>query len=488
MAENPGAGGGAKVAAAAVERRVALGDLTNVAAGGPRLGGPDVVLTEKEVNEARKLKSCSTNVEWLKEKLLEEQWHRERAEMELPKLKKIEAKADKLELEVGSYKVLLSDKPDVSPCGDVPQKIPMYVEIHLLEPRIHCFDSGLCCLFISGKIDAVSKERDKPMKDQSMLTKQETRNADDTSLKDMLSALDGMDKIFIAMGRTMDELISRQQDEHIFYERLSIERTKVQSLEQEIDQLRSHVALLQSKLDHGDNSASSTKVPCVVNTLAVDTEAEPKLNETEDWLRAVEELKGEAGGTKKQPVVIEICDDEDTCLWCDDDDVEQPSLKSNDSGSGEPGGESCQFTGSYEWFFRGNKLMLSSGMKKHLRELCGGVPPEIPFYIYQMNKSNLKTRGKVRLSAKYISKPLLSCLDKGAGYAHFEVDGEDRGTVRVKLNADGRASLTSGWEDVVAAKDIKIGDICAFHFKISYGVLKLSVYVFHAVRHLVCVR
>jgi len=93
-----------------------------------------------------------------------------------------------------------------------------------------------------------------------------------------------------------------------------------------------------------------------------------------------------------------------------------------------------------------------------------------------------------RLSAKYISKPLLSCLHNGAGYTHFELDGEYRGTVRVKLNPDGRASLTSGWENVVADKDIKVGDICAFHFKISDGALKLSVYVFHPVRHLVLVR
>ena len=59
------------------------------------------------------------------------------------------------------------------------------------------------------------------------------------------------------------------------------------------------------------------------------------------------------------------------------------------------GSEPSQLTGLYEWFFRGNKLMLSSGMKKYLRELCGFVPPEIPFYIYQMNKSNLKSRGKM---------------------------------------------------------------------------------------------
>ena len=74
------------------------------------------------MDEATKLKPCSTNAEWLKEKLLEKQGHRERAEMELPKLKKLEAKADKLELELGSCKLLFSDKPDMSPYGDVHQK------------------------------------------------------------------------------------------------------------------------------------------------------------------------------------------------------------------------------------------------------------------------------------------------------------------------------------------------------------------------------
>ena len=72
--------------------------------------------------------------------------------------------------------------------------------------------------------------------------------SNDAILQDMLSGLNGMDKIFVTLERTLDEMISRQQDEHIFNERLSIERSKVQSLEQEIDQLRSQVALLQSKV------------------------------------------------------------------------------------------------------------------------------------------------------------------------------------------------------------------------------------------------
>lgn len=41
-----------------------------------------------------------------------------------------------------------------------------------------------------------------------------------------------------------------------------------------------------------------------------------------------------SGGPKK-PVIIEICDDDDACIWCDDD--EKPSLKSNSLGSCEPG-------------------------------------------------------------------------------------------------------------------------------------------------------
>jgi hypothetical protein len=59
------------------------------------------------------------------------------------------------------------------------------------------------------------------------------------------------------------------------------------------------------------------------------------------------------------------------------------------------GGASFQQKGSCEWFFRGNKLMLSSRMKKHLKEICGCVLPEIPFFLYQMNKSNLKPNGRM---------------------------------------------------------------------------------------------
>ncbi|KAJ1262470.1 hypothetical protein BS78_09G110200 [Paspalum vaginatum] len=486
MAENPGGGSGAKATTTHLESRVALGDLTNVVATEGRLSAPDAVRMEKEVDETRKLKSCTTNFVWLKEKLLEEEDHMERTETELPKMKRIEAKADKLELEFGSCEVLLNNKPDVSTSGDISQKWPAtnwneISEATLAKDSVESANGEVN--WLGHPLAARSEESDKPMKEQSMLTKQETRNADDTSLKDMLSGIHGMDKIII----TIDELIACHQDERsIFDERLSVLRSKVQSLEQERDQLCLKVALLQSKLGHGDYSASSTEVQCIINPLAMDCEAKPKLNETEDLMQTVVELKGHTGGTKKQPAIIEIFDDEDTTMWYDDD--EKPSLQSNVGNSGEPGSGSCKFLESYKWFFCGNKLMLACGIKKYLKELCGCVPPEIPFYLYRMNKSNLKRKGKMRLSAKFISKAFLSCLHEGEGYAHFQDDGDDRGTVRVKLNADGRASLTTGWENVVAAKDIKAGDICAFHFKVSDGVLKLSVYVFHAVCHLMRVR
>lgn len=64
-----------------------------------------------------------------------------------------------------------------------------------------------------------------------------------------MSGVHGMGKTITALERIIDELISRQHDEHnIFNEILSIERGKVQSLERERDQLRSQVALLQSKV------------------------------------------------------------------------------------------------------------------------------------------------------------------------------------------------------------------------------------------------
>ncbi|XP_062181681.1 mitotic spindle checkpoint protein MAD1-like [Phragmites australis] len=294
---------------------------------------------EKEVHEARRLKSSHTNVELLKEKLLEEQGRKERAEMELSKLQEIEAKAHKLELELASCTLLLSNIPDVSSYGDIPQKFADLqkqaltnlnkvgeVTSRLKELEVALEFADLSKQRAEGEatlakeraetatreakrlelmLASISEERDKLRKDHAMLTKQKLRDGDDTPIKNMDSDLSGMEKIIRELESTIHdqkELISQKHAElDIMNERLSLEARKVKSLEREGDQLRSQVALLESKLGHGDYSASSTKVLRMVNTLAVDNEAkqtiealQAELKKTKERLQAVEELKGQA--------------------------------------------------------------------------------------------------------------------------------------------------------------------------------------------------
>ncbi|OEL13858.1 Mitotic spindle checkpoint protein MAD1 [Dichanthelium oligosanthes] len=277
---------------------------------------------EKEVHEARRLKSSHTNVELLKEKLLEEQGRRERAEQELSKLQEIEAKAHKLELELASCTALLRNIPDVSSYADIPQKIADLQKQALtnlnkvgeVTSRLKEFEVALEFADLSKQraegeatlakeraesaakevkrlelmLAAISEERDKLRKEHAMESDQS-----------------GMEKMIRELESTIHEqkeLISHKDTElNIMNERLNLEARKVKSLEREGDQLRSQMALLESKLGHGDYSASSTKVLRMVNTLAVDNEAkqtiealQAELKKTKERLQAVEELKGQA--------------------------------------------------------------------------------------------------------------------------------------------------------------------------------------------------
>ncbi|KAK3140426.1 hypothetical protein QOZ80_5AG0400840 [Eleusine coracana subsp. coracana] len=477
-AENAGAG---RSRPARGEKRVVLGDLTNIAVG--RLGAVDA---GKGIDESRNLKPSLVDIEFLKGRLLEEQQPRERAEAELSKLKEIQAIA-----QLASCIVLPSDKPDDSSYANTPQHF-VDSEKQTLSNLNKAGEATLVkerAESANEEFAAISKGENRPREDHAMLPEQETRDGDGTSLKDMSSRMDMTLAELESTIDTLNEIITQQQNKFsMMNERLIIEERKVTSLEQERDQLCSEVAILKSKvgipeLGYGDHSVSKTEELCMVNTPVVDSVAQTEVKKIAEWLPAVEELKGQLGSVKKQPVLIEICDDEETSIWYDDD--KKPS---DPSISGEQGGESFQQMDSYEWFFRGNKLMLSSGMKKHLKEICCYVPPEIPFYIYQMNRSNLKPKGRMRLSAKYTSAHLLSFFHRRESCTRLEVDGEDCGAVRIILGRDGRASLSSEWQGVVEAKNIKVGDICAFHFKVSNGDLKLAVHMFHVARYLVSLR
>lgn len=74
------------------------------------------------MREARKLRSSHENIELLKEKLLEEKGRRERAEAELPKLQEFEMSMKKLEDELSSWKLMISEIPGVSCSEDIPVK------------------------------------------------------------------------------------------------------------------------------------------------------------------------------------------------------------------------------------------------------------------------------------------------------------------------------------------------------------------------------
>ncbi|KQK04829.1 mitotic spindle checkpoint protein MAD1 [Brachypodium distachyon] len=290
---------------------------------------------ESEVHEARRLKSSRTNVELLNEKLLEEQGRRERAETELSKLQEIEAKAHKLELELASCTSLLSNIPDVSSYSNIAdlqrQALADLNKLGEVTSRLKELEVTLEFTEISKQraegeathakeraenatrevkrvellLTAVSEERDRLRKDHAMSTSQKPIGGDDTSSKNMESGLLQMEKAVRELESTVHEqreLISQQHAElNLLNEKLSIEARKAKSLEREGDQLRSQVALLESKLGHGDYSASSTKVLRMVNTLAVESEAkqmiealQAELKKTKERLQAVEELKGQA--------------------------------------------------------------------------------------------------------------------------------------------------------------------------------------------------
>uniref|UniRef100_A0A0E0FWH1 DUF4094 domain-containing protein n=1 Tax=Oryza nivara TaxID=4536 RepID=A0A0E0FWH1_ORYNI len=223
---------------------------------------------EKEVDEARRLKSSHTNVELLKEKILEEQGRRERAEMELSKLQEIEAKAQKLELELASCTALLSNIPDVSSFGDIPQKIADLQKQALTNlNKVGEVTSQLKELKVALEFADLSKQR---AEGEATLAKERAESA--------TREIKRLELLLAAISEERDRL---RKDHAVSKSRDGDDAS--------------------SKLGHGDYSASSTKVLRMVNTLAVDNEAkqtiealQAELKKTKERLQAVEELKGQA--------------------------------------------------------------------------------------------------------------------------------------------------------------------------------------------------
>lgn len=299
---------------------------------------------EAEVQEARRLKSFHVNNELLKEKLLEEKGRREKAEMELSKLQEVQLNAQKLELELMSWKSLLNEIPDVASYDDIPKKIAglqkeaiesmikvgeisarskeLEVALELAElskqhaekeselAKERAENSALVVKQLELMLSSVTEERDRLKKDAITINKQKMAHADsgmtnETLVKDLESSLAAREQTIKELEGNLNEqreVISRQHDEiKLLNEKLSFEARRVKSLEREGDHLRSEIALLESKLGHGDYSAANTKVLRMVNTLAVDNEAKQtiealraELKKTQAKLQAVEELKGQS--------------------------------------------------------------------------------------------------------------------------------------------------------------------------------------------------
>ncbi|KAG6466882.1 hypothetical protein ZIOFF_075323 [Zingiber officinale] len=298
---------------------------------------------EAEVQEARKFKAFHTNSELLKEKLIEEKGRREKVEVELSKLQDVQLSAQKLELELVSWKSLLEELPDVSSLSDIPKKfaalqkeaIQNMMEVSELKAQLKQLEVALelgenkrqhyekeSCLEkqrannaaleakrLQMMLSSVTEERDRLKKEAAMLSKlknsHESGPPNETLVKDLESSLADRENTIKELQTNLHEqqgVVNHLHDElKILSEQLSSEARRVKSLEREGDRLRAEISLLESKLGHGDYSAANTKVLRMVNTLAVDNETKhtidslrEELKKTQSKLQAIEELKGQS--------------------------------------------------------------------------------------------------------------------------------------------------------------------------------------------------
>ncbi|KAG7533624.1 Spindle assembly checkpoint component Mad1 [Arabidopsis thaliana x Arabidopsis arenosa] len=304
---------------------------------------------EAEVREARKLKSRHLDAELLNVKLLEEQSRRERAESELSKFHDLQLSLEKLENELSSWKPLLNDIPGVSCPDDIVMKfsalqnevVQSTMKIGEASTRIKQLEETLEATQL-GRQNAVTeaalaKEKSEALKTdvkriEVMLTlvteeKEQLKAlvnelrksnnegsvpgaADGTLIQGFESSLAKKENYIKDLEQDLSQLKdvnNRQRTEiELLNEKLVDEARRNKSLERDSDRLRSEISLLESKLGHGDFSATNTRVLRMVNTLGVENEAkqtiealQAELQKTKERLQAVEELKSQSGDAGK---------------------------------------------------------------------------------------------------------------------------------------------------------------------------------------------
>ncbi|XP_027331999.1 mitotic spindle checkpoint protein MAD1 isoform X3 [Abrus precatorius] len=303
----------------------------------------DQLNEESEVREARKLRSSHENIELLKEKLLEEKSHREKAESELSKLQDVQLNMNKLEDQISSWTMMIKNIPGVSSFEDLPfkfaalQKEVIYstqkegeisarlkqLEVALDAAEIGKQNAEAEAVLAKEKAEllkseikqielmlaVVTEERNK-LRNVANLKNDEALDASRTANPEPESSLMKKDDCIRELESNLHEqrVVNNHQFEEItlLNEKLHSEARRVKSLERESDRLRSEISLLEAKLGHGDFSAANTKVLRMVNTLTVDSEAkqtiealQTELQKTKEKLKAVEELKGQSGEAGK---------------------------------------------------------------------------------------------------------------------------------------------------------------------------------------------
>ncbi|KAL4588424.1 hypothetical protein LXL04_001313 [Taraxacum kok-saghyz] len=292
---------------------------------------------ESEVREARKWKSSHEDIELLREKLLEEKSRRERAEIGISQLSEAQINSKKLQDELSSWESMMKEIPGVTCANDIPLKLAslqkeviesmmkmgeVSARLKQLEVALDAAENGRQnaeteSALTKEKVDllklevkrselllsSVTEERDRLKTVVDQLKQQKNgENGSDGTVKDLESTLavkeDYIKKLESCILEQKD-INARQYNEiNLLNERLNNELRRIKSLEREEDRLRSEIAILESKVGHGDFSSASTKVLRMVNSLAVDSEAKQtiealqnELQKTKEKLQAIEELK-----------------------------------------------------------------------------------------------------------------------------------------------------------------------------------------------------